>query len=85
MALTGSSFKTADAKLFDSDAQEWESDFTESYKLYAGQGFETPENEIWINKPTGTDIEGLVMAFPRSSESEGGGPITSGGWKVKEC
>lgn len=66
MALIGQSRWSVGVKLFDDATQNWAADFTpDVYQVYTGQGFEWPEDQNWINRPTGTQAHGgLIFAFP---------------------
>jgi hypothetical protein len=90
MALIGTSYKSIGRKSFNDATQTWPATFTTGvYRAYAGQGFDLPVDLDWINKPTGLEAAGgVVMGFPRSAESTGGGPLAGNGslgWIVKEC
>lgn len=88
MALTGQGSVNVSRKEFDIDDGGWPPNFeTGAYIFFAGQGYQYPADELWINKPTGEEIPdtGNVYAFPRSAEGEPGPPPGAGGWQVKEC
>lgn len=84
MALTGTDKKDIRRKAFQVGSLNWEADFSDYTTAFAGFGFEYPENESWINLPTGQSADtSAVYAFPRSAE---GAPfVGTSGWKLKEC
>ncbi len=87
MALIGTGFHQIGLAVFNPGSNLW-GDFTSNeYQFFAGQGFDLPLGESWINKPTGTvEAGGIVMGFPRSAEAIDVEIIVSGeGWQVREC
>lgn len=84
MAVVGKVRVNVDFKAFDNTAQTWAVDYElAKYQAYAGQGFQTPVDQTWANRPTGVDGAGLVMGFPRSAEPQPPTPRV-GRWYISE-
>lgn len=84
MAVVGTARVNIDYKAFDSASQAWTVDYEiEKYQAYPGQGFQTPQDQTWANRPTGIEGAGLVMGFPRSAEPIPP-PARIGRWYISE-
>lgn len=84
MALVGQGRHSVSERLFIDAGQTWPEDYeTNASQVYAGQGYQFPQDLFWVNRPTGIIGSSMVMGFPRSAEPQPNQPGAAR-WYVTE-